>query len=84
MGALKSHLCIVAQLTSLQIRPHIDAQKMERVKGPVEDVNQTNGFGNGRRRPKVNGKLLLFLEEQVTETVRGFGRSPAFKKLDKH
>lgn len=74
--ALKSHLCIMAQLPSLQIRPHIDAPKMERVKGPVEDVNQTNGFGNAIRRPKVNVKLLLFLEEQVTETVRGFGRSP--------
>lgn len=68
------HLVVqLAQLTNLQIWPHVDAQKTDRVKGPVEDVNQRNGFGNGLRGPEVNVKILLFLEEQVTEAHGGSG-----------
>lgn len=54
------------------------------MKGPVEDVNQRNGFGNGIRRPKVNVKILLFLEGQVTEAAQDLAGPRAFNEPDKH
>lgn len=69
----KTHICITEQLANLQIWPPIHAQKMEHVKGPTEDVNQRNYLGNSASRPKVSVKILLFLEQQVTEADLGLG-----------